>query len=256
MIIDDLTAEIEFNTKNGTSSFHAFVTNDNVEYVDMATGETVTDLSAMPTSVRNKAILVKTFMHLGSITKGVMHFGINAAKPSANAGTTTIFEVKNGLFKVTMNDQTRIVPEGNHFFVLADNDYAIENMSRSTGILEFTMTREEIADPEETIMVGGNQTKTKDDLDLDDDSLYDAKDESGERRDKQAETETSATFDVTPRGQTVDVPETEKTKVVKIGKKKSKAPVATEPDADEAETESESGEKDDQPDDDIEDDSV
>merc|ERR1711892_571333 len=256
MIIDDLTAEIEFNTKNGTSSFHAFVTNDNVEYVDMATGETVTDLSAMPTTVRNKAILVKTFMHLGSITKGVMHFGINAAKPSANAGTTTIFEVKNGLFKVTMNDQTRIVPEGNHFFVLADTDYAIENMSRSTGILEFTMTREDIADPEETIMMGGNQTKTKDNLDLDDDSLYDAKDESGERRENQAETETSATFDVTPRDQTVDVPETEKTKVVKKGKEKSKAPVATEPDADEAETESESGEIEDQPDDDIEDDSV
>merc|ERR1711892_192811 len=44
---------------------------------------------------------------------------------------------------------------------------------------------------------------------------------------------TSATFDVTPRDRTVDVPETEKTKVVKKGKKKSKAPVATEPDADE-----------------------
>ena len=144
----------------------------------MTSGETVSDLFAAPTSIRNKRILVKTIMHLGNITKGIMHFGTNAIKPSSNASTTTIFEVKSGLFKVTMNDQTRIVPEGCHFFVLAENEYEIENMSKTDGILEFTMTREEIVEPETTIMMGGNQSKNKD-LSLSDNSLFDADDDGG-----------------------------------------------------------------------------
>ena len=93
MLVDDLTAKLEFETKNGSVSLDTFVNHANVPFIDMATGEEVNDLSEGPVSQRTKRILVKTHMHLGGITKGTMYFGSKAIKESTSAGSTTVFEV-------------------------------------------------------------------------------------------------------------------------------------------------------------------
>ena len=93
LVVDDLTAKIEFETKNGSVSLDTFVNHENVPFIDMATGEQVDDLSEGPISQRQKRILVKTHMHLGGITKGMMYFGPKAIKESTSAGSTTVFEV-------------------------------------------------------------------------------------------------------------------------------------------------------------------
>ena len=93
LVVDDLTAKIEFETKNGSVSLDTFVNHENVPFIDMATGEQVDDLSEGPISQRQKRILVKTHMHLGGITKGMMYFGAKAIKESTSAGSTTVFEV-------------------------------------------------------------------------------------------------------------------------------------------------------------------
>ena len=77
----------------------------------------------------------------------------------------------SGVFKVTLNNQPRIVPAGMHFFVLSDNEYEIENISKSTATLNFVMTREEIEDPEKTIVIGEQKSRSK--INLEDNSLFD-----------------------------------------------------------------------------------
>ena len=72
---------------------------------------------------------------------------------------------------MTLNDQPRIVPAGMHFFVLVDNEYEIENISKSAATLNFVMTREEIEDPEKTIVMGEQKSRSK--INLEDNSLFD-----------------------------------------------------------------------------------
>ena len=79
---------------------------------------------------------------------------------------------------MTLNDQARIVPAGMHFFVLIDNEYEIENISKSAATLNFVMTREEIEDPEKTIVMGEQKSRSK--INLEDSSLFDEEADSTE----------------------------------------------------------------------------
>ena len=93
MVVDDLANELEFKTRHGPADFKVFVNNESVTLKDMVTGETVEDMSAGSQAMKSKRILIQTYMHLGNITKGLMHFGSKAVKEASNASVTTIFEV-------------------------------------------------------------------------------------------------------------------------------------------------------------------
>ena len=89
---------------------------------------------------------------------------------------------------MTINDQIRVVPEGHDFFVLVDNDYELQNMSKGAGVLRFTMTREDIEDHEQTINMGGQKQGEKD-IDVDDSSLFDANEKTANANEQTENTE-------------------------------------------------------------------
>ena len=89
---------------------------------------------------------------------------------------------------MTINEQIRIVPEGHDFFVLVDNDYKLENISKGAGVLKFTMTREDIEDHEQTINMGGKR-QGENDVDVDDSSLFDANEKTNNANEQTENTE-------------------------------------------------------------------
>lgn len=93
MVVDDLANELEFKTRHGPADFKVFINNEAVPLKDMMTGEVVENMSEGSQAMKSKRILIQTYMHLGNITKGLMHFGSKAIKETSNASTTTIFEV-------------------------------------------------------------------------------------------------------------------------------------------------------------------
>ena len=93
MVVDNLASNLQFKTQNGPATFNVFINNEAVPLTDMITGQVVENMSEGSQATKNKRILIQTYMHLGNITKGLMHFGSKAIKEASNASTTTIFEV-------------------------------------------------------------------------------------------------------------------------------------------------------------------